>query len=449
MAPGTTLFRAVPSGLRSGDGYSALIPQLPAVYTYSACDTLTSLYHGAGFDQHEGGKLRRYFAARAQLKKYELRCRLVAFIAGAAAADTVAVVAQRRRAALCMSTEENIKRNPRMPESRQAALREQADSEEGAVLGEVLAFQQDSGVAAVAMRLPQWAGRTDVLAAALAEGDAEDAREGIARGARGQSTLELWGEFWVRQRGTAAESGEGSNIEALYEAHLVPPKVGTLPRFGTKLEVDGLFTTKSHGSEAGENEVEDASAAPPVLLALVEAKYGCTSVYEDVPRMLALLDYLGGVSRATFRLRKRRSALQGEAPQARREVTLPPAGTAEVEVHYVIGSGGLPPATVRDLIGLSALPTEAGRMLKDLTARSLKGDMPTAPDLGDVLEIVQGHTAAEDNEDASTARALKIRATLPVEVLAAARERMEAFSEELFRRLSAGQVTFWTEIRDD
>uniref|UniRef100_A0A7S4UZT4 Uncharacterized protein n=1 Tax=Alexandrium monilatum TaxID=311494 RepID=A0A7S4UZT4_9DINO len=209
----------------------------PSARDFGVLDTLVSLYHGAALDLHEPARLRRYFAARAQLPRSELRCRMVAFLAGAAL-EVVRAVSQSRRAAVRARAEDNIARNPRMPGSRQAALRAEAEAEGEAILSEVIAFREGVGVASAALRLPPWAARDDVLQAAVAEA-AATSEAGAAKGTAGQAALERWAA-------ARAALPAGPVARAYFNARLEPGG-RPLPR-ATKCEVDGLLVVEQEPS---------------------------------------------------------------------------------------------------------------------------------------------------------------------------------------------------------
>ncbi|CAK0827130.1 unnamed protein product, partial [Prorocentrum cordatum] len=113
------------------------------------------------------------------------------------------------------------------------------------------------------------------------------------------------------------------------------------------------------------------------LVALAEAKHSCGLLYDDLPKLGLLLEFLdahGGV------------LLAGRGRGARREVwaATPPGGSAELEVHYVLE--GSPPASLREVARLAALPAESGRMLRRVAELGLRG----AVDLGEALQLAPG-----------------------------------------------------------
>jgi len=388
-------------------------------------DVLVAFYHAAGFSKHESGKLQRFFAAKAQFQKLELRCRLVAFFAGASPADTVEVIAQKRLEGVRDKTEETIAKNPRMPAQRQSALRQEAETVYRSMIDEVSSFREDAEVKTFASRLPSWMLRSDVLQASLSSdtSSTEDHMQARSRGEKGQSALERWGAAWVKSQ--AHDRKDAPQIQALYNAFLMKSKV-PIPH-GIKSEVDGLFCVPGGDGNSSRE-----------LVALAEAKHSVTTLYDDVPKMDSLLEYLSatcGTSDVAFsQSRQKGKAGGGQEPQ-----TVSLKGLAPCTVHYVLGCGDAS-LTLRTVIEKAALPAENGRMLKE------------------VCEVALGSRADQDEavfnftevfEFAADGDTLRLRLKLPKFARDASQKRVQSFAENLVHKVDQGKWTFWVECTEN
>lgn len=409
-------FRQVPLG-------PCAIPQLPASCGYRVSDVLLALYSGSGLKGMEADRLKRYAAGRSELRGSELRCRLLAFLAGAAAADTVALVAAKRSSAVSARVEATVAKNPRMPEHRQVALRAEASQEADAILEEVGRLRDDEAFQAVAARLPRWVGSPEAFGTALGECDDDDPAEAMQRGHAGQVSLEQWAPEWLA--GAGPEDGGRLSLEAHYNLMLASGQGTALPS-GIKAEIDGIFLEPAAGARNEDVPLQ-------VISAVAEAKSGCTSLYEDVPRMDRLLEYVGDCeARGLHVALASRAALQatkkGQVPTSALRVRLPQGGMTAVPVHYVLGGEV---SSVDELVERAALSAESGKLLRVLCTSGLKSHAKQPVELGQALRL-------------GAAKSGRVEALLPSWALSAAQQRVDAFAHEIYGRVRAGLLCFWT-----